>query len=117
MRATRRLHPPIGFVAQPTNPNLLGFEGQTQKPSRCFWSPNHQTIAAGFEAQTGKPAIIRFKAKPVEIVAVGFDAKPGEIVYHTQFLCQNQVLIVCMSYDQLFHTYGQKCSQIIKCHE
>jgi hypothetical protein len=29
---------------------------------------------------------------------------------HTRFLCQNQVLIVCMTQDQLFHTYGQKCS-------
>jgi hypothetical protein len=36
---------------------------------------------------------------------------------HTQFLCQNQVLIVCMTQDQLFHTYGQKCSQITKCHK
>jgi hypothetical protein len=36
---------------------------------------------------------------------------------HTRFLCQNQVLIVCMTHDQLFHTYGQKCSQITKCHE
>jgi hypothetical protein len=36
---------------------------------------------------------------------------------HTRFLCQNQVLIVCMTQDQLFHTYGQKCSQITKCHE
>jgi hypothetical protein len=35
----------------------------------------------------------------------------------TQFLCQNQVLIVCMTQDQLFHTYGQKCSQITKCHK
>jgi hypothetical protein len=33
------------------------------------------------------------------------------------FLCQNQILIVCMTQDQLFHTYGQKCSQITKCHE
>jgi hypothetical protein len=32
-------------------------------------------------------------------------------------LCQNQVLIICMTQDQLFHTYGQKCSQITKCHE
>jgi hypothetical protein len=35
--------------------------------------------------------------------------------YHfcdTQFLCQNQVLIVCMTQDQLFHTCGQTCSQI-----
>jgi hypothetical protein len=30
---------------------------------------------------------------------------------------QNQVLIICMTQDQLFHTYGQKCSQITKCHE
>jgi hypothetical protein len=29
----------------------------------------------------------------------------------------NKVLIVCMTQDQLFHTYGQKCSQITKCHE
>jgi hypothetical protein len=28
--------------------------------------------------------------------------------FHTQFLCQNQLLIVCMTYDQLFHTYGPK---------
>jgi hypothetical protein len=29
---------------------------------------------------------------------------------HTQFLHQNQVLVVCMTQDQLFHTYGQKGS-------
>jgi hypothetical protein len=34
----------------------------------------------------------------------------------TRFLCQNRVLIVCMTQDQLFHTNGQKCSQITKCH-
>jgi hypothetical protein len=27
---------------------------------------------------------------------------------HTRFLCQNQVLIVCMTQDELFHTYGLK---------
>jgi hypothetical protein len=36
---------------------------------------------------------------------------------HTWFLCQNQILIVCMTQDQLFHTYSQNCSQITKCHE
>jgi hypothetical protein len=35
---------------------------------------------------------------------------------HTRFLCQNRVLIVCMTQDQMFHTYRQKCSQIIKSH-
>jgi hypothetical protein len=35
---------------------------------------------------------------------------------NNRFLCQNRVLIVCMTRDQLFHTYGQKCSQITKCH-
>jgi hypothetical protein len=35
---------------------------------------------------------------------------------HTWFLSQNRVLIVCMTQDHLFHTYGQKCSQITKCH-
>jgi hypothetical protein len=39
------------------------------------------------------------------------------IFYHTQFLCQNQVFIVCMTQDQLFHIYDQKCSQIFKCHK
>jgi hypothetical protein len=27
---------------------------------------------------------------------------------HTWFLCQNQVLILCITQDQLFHTYGPK---------
>jgi hypothetical protein len=27
---------------------------------------------------------------------------------HTQFLCQNQILIVCMTQDQLLHTYSPK---------
>jgi hypothetical protein len=27
---------------------------------------------------------------------------------HTWFLCQNHVLIVCMTQNQLFHTYGPK---------
>jgi hypothetical protein len=27
---------------------------------------------------------------------------------HTLFLCQNQVLIICMTQDQLFHTYSPK---------
>jgi hypothetical protein len=29
----------------------------------------------------------------------------------------NKLLIICMTHDQLFHTYGQKCSQITRCHE
>jgi hypothetical protein len=36
---------------------------------------------------------------------------------HTRLLCQNRVLIVFMTQDHLFHTYGQKCSQITKCHK
>jgi hypothetical protein len=36
-------------------------------------------------------------------------------VCHTWFLCQNRVLIVCTQ-NQMFHTYGQKCSQVTKCH-
>jgi hypothetical protein len=41
----------------------------------------------------------------------------NENLCHTQFLHQNQVLIICMTQDQLFHTYGQKGSQITTCHE
>jgi hypothetical protein len=39
-----------------------------------------------------------------------------ENVCHTWFLCQNRVLIICMTQDQMFHTYGQKGSQKTKCH-
>jgi hypothetical protein len=45
------------------------------------------------------------------------DSDNEDSKYHTQFLCQNQVLIICMTQDQLFHTYGQKCSQITICHK
>jgi hypothetical protein len=27
---------------------------------------------------------------------------------HTRFLCQNHVLIICMTWDQWFHTYSPK---------
>jgi hypothetical protein len=39
-----------------------------------------------------------------------------EDMCHTLFLCQNRVFIICMTQDQMFHTYGQKCSQITKSH-
>jgi hypothetical protein len=48
-------HPPVGFEAQPISHRPLGFEAQNKKPSWWFWDSNHQTIATGFEAQTGKP--------------------------------------------------------------
>jgi hypothetical protein len=56
--STRVPHRPpfVGFVAQPTNRSLLGFEAQTKKPSRWFWGSNHQTRATSFEAQTRKPS-------------------------------------------------------------
>jgi hypothetical protein len=40
-----------------------------------------------------------------------------DVSCHTWFLCRNQVLIVCMTQDQLFHTYDQKCSLITICHK
>jgi hypothetical protein len=43
-------------VAQLTNRSPLGFEAKTKKPFWWFWGLNHQTKAAGFEAQTGKPS-------------------------------------------------------------
>jgi hypothetical protein len=42
---------------------------------------------------------------------------PEKAKCQTQFLCQNQVLIICMTQDQLFHRYSQQCSQITKCHK
>jgi hypothetical protein len=45
------------------------------------------------------------------------DIRDGVTQLSYPVLHQNQVLIVCMTQDQLFHTYGQKVSQITKCHE
>jgi hypothetical protein len=69
-------HPPAGFVAQPTNQSLLDFDAQTKKPLWWFWGPNHQTVAAGFEAQTGKPSTTLVLSLNQEIITTGFEAKP-----------------------------------------
>jgi hypothetical protein len=50
-------------VAQLINRSPLGFEAQFKKLSRWFYGPKHQTAAASFEAQTGKPADLGFEAK------------------------------------------------------
>jgi hypothetical protein len=79
MRVPRRLHPPINFVAQPTNHSPHGFGIQTKKPSQWFWAPNHQIIAAGFDSQTRKPVATGFEVKPGETVDLGFEAKPRNL--------------------------------------
>jgi hypothetical protein len=63
-------------MVQLTNRSLFGFKVQTKKPSRWFWGPNHQTVAAGFKAQTGKPEVTGFEAKLRETVNLGFEAQP-----------------------------------------
>jgi hypothetical protein len=67
-------------VAQLTNRSLLDFEAQIKKPSRWFWGPHHETVAAGFEDQTEKSEATGFEIKLGEIVATGFKAKPVETV-------------------------------------
>jgi hypothetical protein len=42
--------------------------------------PNHQIVAASFEAQIGKPFTAGFEAKTGEILATSFEAKPRETV-------------------------------------
>jgi hypothetical protein len=54
----------------------LGFEAQIKKPSQWFWGPNHQPVAAGFEAQTGKPSTTLVVRLNHETVATDFEAKP-----------------------------------------
>jgi hypothetical protein len=54
MRVPRH-HPPVSFMAQPTNCSLHGFEAQTKKPSRWFWGPNHQIVATDLRPKPGKP--------------------------------------------------------------
>jgi hypothetical protein len=79
-RAPRHLHLSIGFVAQPIEHSLLGFEAQTKKLSRWFWGSNHQTAAVNFEAQTEKPSTTGFEAKLGETVVTDFEDKSGETV-------------------------------------
>jgi hypothetical protein len=79
-------------MTQPINHSLLGFEAQTKKSSRWFWGPNHQTVVADFESQTGKPSttvVLRFnqeitatgfEIKLEKTVAIGFEAKPEKTV-------------------------------------
>jgi hypothetical protein len=78
MCAPRRLHPPIGSVAQPTNCSPFGFEAQTKKPMWWFWGPNHQTVLVSSEAKMGQPITTSFEAKPGEAVTTGFKDKPRE---------------------------------------
>jgi hypothetical protein len=82
-----------------------------QEVEYIVWSnfviDNFAWIAIGFD--------LKIKTMP----EVEFDLKSKEIeilICHTRFLYQNQVLFVFMTQDQLFHTYGQKCSKITKCH-
>jgi hypothetical protein len=70
------LHPLISFMTQPINRSLFGFEAQTMKLSEWFWGPNHQTVAADFKAQIGKPEAIGFEVKPGETIDLGFEAQP-----------------------------------------
>jgi hypothetical protein len=60
---------------QPTNRNLLGFEAQTKKPSWWFWSPNHQTVAADFEAQTRKPVLVVLRSNNWQTIDLSFESK------------------------------------------
>jgi hypothetical protein len=45
------------------------------------------------------------------------DIRDGVTQLSYPVLHQNQVLIVCMTQDQLFHTYDQNGSPITKCYE
>jgi hypothetical protein len=62
------------FVAQPMNRSPLGFKVQTKKLSRWFWNSNHQTVAAGFEAQTGNPVPMVLWPNHWQTVDLGFRA-------------------------------------------
>jgi hypothetical protein len=75
---------------------------QKDDKSRASEGPSLEDLMRRLEKLTTKNNKLRRKAK-------------GNVI--PDFFCQNQVLIVCMTQDQLFHTYRQKCSQITKCHE
>jgi hypothetical protein len=50
-----------------------------KKLSQWFWSSNHQTVAVGFETQTGKPGATDFEVKLGETIDLGFEAKPRNL--------------------------------------
>jgi chromosome segregation ATPase len=73
----------------------------------------YEDLKKDFEnVHTAYDAVVKEKAKIEENERVKLqrfqDSLRKKLVCHTQFLCQNQVLIVCMTQDQLFHTYGPK---------
>jgi hypothetical protein len=93
--ARQLLHNPPGLHASPSvveqwhhDANQLIVVAINTMPHRGRQA-NHPSGAAGEPPQWGASAVCG-------------------TLYHTQFLCQNQVLIVCMIQDQLFHTYGPK---------
>jgi hypothetical protein len=76
------------------------------------------------ESFVGTTSLADDKPKSSDAMMVYSDWRTQFMIYHKTggllsypVLCQNQVLIICMTQDQLFHTYSQKCSQITKCHK
>jgi hypothetical protein len=119
-------HPHISFKAQPTNHRPLGSKGQTKKPSRWFWDPNHQTVAAGFEIQTEKPEAIGFEAKSEKTVLVilrpnhwqtvdfGFEAQPtNSSSSSTRVRCKSHTVSPDLSIIQPLSTWPIRPSPIL----
>jgi hypothetical protein len=88
-------------------------ELQGRQPIRLksSFTPHHTSMT---HSTSHAPGTAHFSATPSTSRVPSTSTAPPPC--HTRFLCQNRVLIVCMTQDQIFHTYGQKCSQITKCH-
>jgi hypothetical protein len=74
--------------------------------ANCSHVRRGDNIGSGSPASDVAPTAESWGPSPL---VVPWDPDPwgqGVTFCHTQFLCQNQVFIVCMTYDQLFHTYS-----------
>jgi hypothetical protein len=112
LRTKKFLGFPYGLLPRMVAP--LNFE-----ESNCWLGPADLESSLGAPDKIGRHQGVRRHQQrhPRKASNTSLAGWCGTHYCHTWFLCQNQVLIVCMTQDQLFHTYGQKCSQITNCHE
>jgi hypothetical protein len=129
----------VSPLLRPTSPHhhaVSHFLPIESRRSRClrfiFWQRSLRLLSRNRTIESApppsatlpRPPILHCYKKVISTLATLSTTQPR---HHFTFslaralsylvLCQNQVLTVCMTQDQLFHTYGQNCSHVTKCHE
>jgi hypothetical protein len=95
-----------GGAGRPHGRKLAREGSTTSGASGC--TPHHHTDGSGAShCRRSRSVNSPWATTRTHHVAVPFARCP---LCHIRFSCQNQVLIICMIQDQLFHIYSQKCS-------